>query len=71
MVENLQTQVNLTPRELEVLELISFGKSNPEIAIILDISTNTVTGYVSRIFLKLGVSDRVSAAMRAGTMSKQ
>ncbi len=71
MVENLQTQINLTPRELEVLELISFGKSNPEIAIILDISTNTVTGYVSRIFLKLGVSDRVSAAMRAGTMSKQ
>lgn len=69
MVEELQTQVNLTPRESEVLELISFGKSNPEIAIILNISANTVTGYVSRIFLKLGVSDRVSAAMRAVTLT--
>ena len=65
MVERLQEQINLSPRESEVLELLSFGKSNPEIAIILNLSTNTVTGYVSRIFLKLGVSDRVSAAMRA------
>ena len=68
MVERLQAQINLTPRESEVLELLSFGKSNPEIAAILNISTNTVTGYVSRIFLKLDVSDRVSAAMRAVTL---
>ena len=68
MLEKLHKQVKLTPREGEVLELITFGKSNSEIATILDISTSTVSGYVQRIFLKLDVSDRVSAAMRAQTL---
>ena len=49
----------------EVLELLSFGKSNPEIAKILGISSNTVAGYVKQIYLKLGTNDRVSAALRA------
>lgn len=68
MLEKVQKRVNLTPREGEVLELITFGKSNSEIASILDISTSTVAGYIERIFLKLDVSDRVSAAMRAQTI---
>lgn len=64
VAENRQTRTKLTSRELDVLELICLGKTNSEIGTILGISSNTVSGYVSQIFLKLGVSDRVSAAMR-------
>ena len=63
--ESLQSKIKLTPRENDVLELITFGKTNPQISELLGISTNTVTGYVKQIYLKLGVSDRVSAALRA------
>ncbi len=68
MLQALHTQVKLTPREAEVLELITHGKTNAVIATILGISPNTVSGYVGQIFLKLNVSDRVSAAMRAQTL---
>lgn len=69
ILEKRNKYVKLTPREASVLELISFGKSNAEIATILEISPNTVGGHVKRIFLKLDVSERVSAAMRAQTLS--
>ena len=65
ILEGLRTSVKLTGRESEVLELITFGKTNPEIGIILGITSNTVSGHVKRIFLKLGVTDRVTAALRA------
>lgn len=68
MLEKLNKQVKLTPRESQVLELITFGKSNSEIATILDISSSTVSGYVECIFLKLDVSDRVTAALRAQSL---
>ena len=68
MLEKLNKQVKLTPREAQVLELITFGKSNSEIATILNISTSTVSGYVECIFLKLDVSDRVTAALRAQSL---
>jgi len=67
--ESLNASVHLTKREAEVLQLITFGKTNPEIGSILGISTNTVSGYVKQIFLKLDVSDRVTAALRASTFS--
>jgi len=65
LIQKMHMHVKLTPREAEVLELISFGKSNVDIGTILNISPNTVAVYVKRIFIKLNVSDRVSAAMRA------
>lgn len=68
LTEKLHKHVQLTARESEVLDLITFGKSNVEIGLILKISPNTVAVYVKRIFIKLDVSDRVSAAMRAQTM---
>lgn len=53
----------LTPRELEVLALIAGGCRNPDIAARLVLSPATVKTYVNRIFSKLGVSDRVQAAL--------
>ncbi len=69
IVENFGNSACLTPRESEVLELISFGKTNREIGEILGIKTNTVTSYVKQIFLKLGTQDRVSAALRARSLA--
>ena len=69
LMESLRSSVKLNERESEVLELISFGKTNPEIGIILGISTSTVAGHVKRIFLKLNTNDRVTAALRAQNFS--
>jgi len=68
LIQNIQRQINLTPREAEVTELLTYGKTNQDIADILGISVSTVSGYVKKIFLKLEVSDRVSASMRAQSM---
>ncbi|HMO56480.1 MAG TPA: response regulator transcription factor [Roseiflexaceae bacterium] len=59
----------LSPRELEVLELIAAGHTNKEIAASLDISNQTVKNHVSSILRKLAVNDRTQAvvyAMRRG-----
>ena len=53
------------PRELEVLRLIVGGKSNKEIATLLDLSEGTVRTHVSNMLGKLGVSDRTQAATAA------
>ena len=45
--------------------MIVEGKSNPEIASNLYLSTNTIKSHVNGIFNKLGVSDRVQAAVFA------
>lgn len=65
IIESRRDSIKLTNREADVLELISFGKTNPEIGIILGISTNTVAGHLKRLFLKFHVKDRVTLAMRA------
>ena len=56
---------HLTPRELEVLGLLTEGKTNPGIAEELVISRATVKVHVERIIRKLGVSDRTQAVVRA------
>lgn len=55
----------LTGREIEVLKLIAEGMSNPEIAEKLVLSVGTVKTHVKRIYRKLNVNDRVTAASRA------
>jgi NarL family two-component system response regulator LiaR len=55
----------LTSREMEVLQLIVAGKSNPEIADELCISIHTAKAHVGSILNKLCVNDRVQAAIKA------
>ena len=56
---------DLTPREIEVLDLISRGLKNREIAARLHISEKTVGNHISNIFTKLQVADRAQAIIRA------
>ena len=58
----------LTPRELAVLELMSDGATNREIAASLYISTSTAGVHVSNILRKLGAKRRVDAAGAAQRM---
>ena len=51
----------ITPRELEILELIAEGLSNREIAEKLFVSENTVKTHSSRVFDKLGARRRTQA----------
>lgn len=58
----LRDKFELTPRESEVLTWISRGKTNQEIAIILDFSPRTVNKHLEQIFRKLSVENRTTAA---------
>ena len=60
-----EIKVTLSTRELEVLRLITEGLSNTEIADVLSISAHTVKSHVINIFNKLGVNDRIQAAVWA------
>lgn len=53
--------LGVTPRELEILELIASGLSNREIAGRLFVSENTVKTHASRLFDKLGAKRRTQA----------
>ncbi len=54
----------LSSREKEILDWVARGKSNSVIADILEISPGTVDTYMRRIYEKLDVSDRTSAAVK-------
>lgn len=54
----------LTPREIEVAQLLVEGKTNPEIASDLFISERTVQSHVANIMAKLGVNSRAAVAAR-------
>lgn len=60
-----RTRIKLTGREHEVLDALSEGKSNKEIAKGLDIAPNTVRVHVSALLQKLSVRNRVEAAIMA------
>ncbi len=55
----------LTQREKDTLTLIINGKSNPEIAKALNISVHTVKAHIESIYRKLGVHNKVQAAVFA------
>lgn len=63
--ESARITEQLTPRELEVLELLALGKTNRQIAEDFVISVGTVKNHVEHIIAKLGASDRTQAVVRA------
>lgn len=58
----LQQELDLTPREADVLLWTARGKSNKDMSEILNISARTVNKHLDHIFIKLGVENRASAA---------
>jgi DNA-binding NarL/FixJ family response regulator len=72
--ENLKGERNagLTPREVEILQLICDGKSNKEIAVHLDLSANTVAVHRANIMDALGIhktAELVVYAIRNGLVN--
>jgi DNA-binding NarL/FixJ family response regulator len=64
-VELARTGDLLTPREVQVLELLARGLDNSGIAQVLYLSQHTVKNHVSSILIKLQVENRIQAAVRA------
>ncbi len=56
---------SLTPREVEILRLVVQGQTNQQVARTLLISVSTVKRHLQHISTKLGVCERVQAAVRA------
>lgn len=61
----LLEQAELTDRELSVLRLVADGLANPEIAQALSLSVGSVKSDLAGVLLKLGVENRVQAAVAA------
>jgi two-component system, NarL family, response regulator LiaR len=59
--ERRREELTITPREIEILELIAQGLSNREIAEKLFVSENTVKSHSSRVLDKLGAKRRTQA----------
>lgn len=73
-VEPDQGVGGLTPKELEILKLLAMGLSNKEIGRRLCLAEKTVKNYLSTIFQKLQINDRVQAAiyaLRHGLLAEQ
>jgi len=59
--EKLARRFKLTEREIEVLRWVSCGKTNKDIADILQLSPRTVNKHLEHIYIKLGVETRTAA----------
>ena len=62
---NEDTKIQLTPREMEILNLLGEGLFKNEIAGQLDIGVSTVAEFVKRIYVKLNVQNAPAAIHRA------
>ena len=63
--QNIELDISLTRREVQVLRQMTFGQSNKEIASQLSISYETVKEHVAHILTKVGVTGRTQAAVWA------
>ena len=64
----VQRDVQLSPREQEIVRLVALGHSNKMIAGVLNISSWTVCTHLRRIFSKLGVGSRAAVVARIPEM---
>lgn len=58
----------LSPREREVLRQVAYGRTNAEIASVLDVGRRTVATHLEHMFEKTGISSRVLLAVRAAEL---
>ena len=63
--EGSENSVSLTIREQEVLQLVSEGKTNKEIALALNVSIHTIKSHMRKILAKLHLEKRREAALYA------
>lgn len=64
LLEHQEPAACLTPREIEVLQLLRRGMSNPDIGFFLGITPRTAKAHVAAIMLKLGAQDRAEAVAK-------
>lgn len=69
--ERLRQHFSLTARESDVLAWIAKGKPNRDIGEILGLSARTVNKHLEQIYVKLGVENRASAAVKAANILMQ
>lgn len=62
--------LELSPRQADIVALILRGKRDKQIAAALDLSVPTVRTYLSRIFSRMGVQDRVELILRVVAVSR-
>ena len=65
-VRRAAARAALTPREREVLDLVSAGATNAAVAAALVVSPGTVKKHLDNIYATLGVGSRAAAAEQAG-----
>jgi LuxR family transcriptional regulator, maltose regulon positive regulatory protein len=65
----LEIAASISPREQEILQSLSIGLSNQEIAIKYSISASTVKTHLENIFRKLGVNNRTQAIAQAQALN--
>ena len=58
-------ELGLTPREAEVLFWVAQSKTNPEIGLLLEMSTETVKKHLQHVYAKIGVENRAAALLCA------
>jgi transcriptional regulator EpsA len=66
-IERTEKQI-ISQREIEVLRWVTLGKTNPEVADILNVSVNTIKNHVHNAISKLGVENRSQAGNMAEKM---
>ncbi|MBJ3763369.1 response regulator transcription factor [Maribius pontilimi] len=64
-IGGVRDSFGLSPREMQVLGLLTQGRTNKEIALALDIREPTVKLHVKTVYRKMGASNRTHAAMMA------
>jgi DNA-binding CsgD family transcriptional regulator len=66
--KELVSDESLTPRERDILFLLSQGFSRKEMALMTNLSPHTISDYIKKLYIKLAVSNRSEATRKAMTM---